>query len=56
MLHGPLPERDHDGTRCTLLADALGLTADGWMEGGPRYHPSVVGHDWAAGPAEVRVG
>ncbi|WP_446215341.1 beta-galactosidase [Micromonospora sp. IBHARD004] len=56
LLHGPLPERGHDGTPCTLLADALGLTADGWMEGGPHYFPSVVGRGWATGPAEVRVG
>ncbi|MFC7546700.1 beta-galactosidase [Plantactinospora sp. GCM10030261] len=56
LLHGPLPVREHDGTPCTLLADALGLRPDGWLEGGPHYFPSVVGRDWAAGPAEVRVG
>ncbi|MFI2652298.1 hypothetical protein [Micromonospora fulviviridis] len=56
LLHGPLPTRDHDGTPCTLLADALGLRPDGWLEGGPHYFPSVVGREWAAGPAEVRVG
>ncbi|MEU5725554.1 beta-galactosidase [Micromonospora sp. NPDC047738] len=56
LLHGPLPTRDHDGTPCTLLADALGLRTDGWLEGGPHYFPSVVGHAWAARPAEVRVG
>ncbi|MFE9201221.1 beta-galactosidase [Micromonospora sp. NPDC007230] len=56
LLHGPLPTRDHDGTPCTLLADALGVRADGWLEGGPHYFPSVVGQAWAARPAEVRVG
>ncbi|ASW54973.1 beta-galactosidase [Plantactinospora sp. KBS50] len=56
LLHGPLPVRDHDGADCTLLADALGLRADGWVESGRDYFPSVVGHGWAAGPAEVRVG
>ncbi|MGQ5261145.1 beta-galactosidase [Micromonospora sp. ZYX-F-536] len=56
LLHGVLPERDHDGTPCTLLADALGLTVTGRVEGGPHHFPSVVGHGWAAGRPEVRVG
>jgi beta-galactosidase len=56
LLHGVLPEREHDGTPCTLLADALGLAVTGRVEAGPRCFPSVVGHDWAAGRPEVRVG
>ncbi|GAB3933191.1 beta-galactosidase [Micromonospora vulcania] len=56
LLHGVLPERDHDGTPCTLLADALGLSVTGRVEGGPHYFPSVIGHGWAAGRPEVRVG
>ncbi|KAB1916253.1 hypothetical protein F8274_00735 [Micromonospora sp. AMSO31t] len=56
LLHGVLPERDHDGTRCTLLADALGLTVTGRVDDGPQSFPSVVGQRWAAGRAEVRVG
>ncbi|MFI6262655.1 beta-galactosidase [Micromonospora sp. NPDC051006] len=56
LLHGVLPERDHDGSPCTVLADALGLTVTGRSEGGPHHFPSVVGHGWAAGRAEARVG
>ncbi|MEH1165334.1 beta-galactosidase [Micromonospora sp. CPCC 205539] len=56
LLHGVLPDRDHDGTPCTLLADALGLSVTGRVEGGPHYFPSVVGHGWAAARPEVRVG
>ncbi|WNM39238.1 beta-galactosidase [Micromonospora halotolerans] len=56
LLHGVLPERDHDGSRCTLLADALGLSFTGRVDDGPQSFPSVVGQGWAAGPAEARVG
>jgi beta-galactosidase len=56
LLHGVLPERDHDGEPCTVLADELGLRIIGRSEGGRHYFPSVVGHGWAAGRAEVRVG
>ncbi|MFF5176232.1 beta-galactosidase [Micromonospora sp. NPDC000089] len=56
LLHGLLPDRDHDGTPCTLLADALSLTVTGRVDGGPHYFPSVIGHGWAGGRAELRVG
>ncbi|GAA3732277.1 beta-galactosidase [Plantactinospora mayteni] len=56
LLHGVLPRADHDGTPCTILADALGLRPTGRAEGTAHYFPSVVGHGWAAGRAEVRVG
>ncbi|MFE9960209.1 hypothetical protein [Micromonospora sp. NPDC005299] len=56
LLHGVLPERDHDGTRCTLLADALALTVTGRVDDGPQSFPSVLGQGWAAGRAEVRDG
>jgi beta-galactosidase len=56
LLHGVLPMRDHDGTPCTVLADALGLRVTGRIEGSPHFFPSVLAHGWAAGRAEVRVG
>lgn len=56
LLHGVLPERDHDGEACTVLVDELRLRVAGRVEGSRHYFPSVVGHGWAAGRAEVRVG
>ncbi|MEU8226501.1 beta-galactosidase [Kribbella sp. NPDC048915] len=49
LLTGLLPDRDHDGTPCTILADAFGLSAagvrvDGRGEAGP-YWPTVTGTD-----------
>ncbi|ROT28189.1 beta-galactosidase [Micromonospora sp. HM5-17] len=56
LLHGVLPERDHDGTPCRLLADALGLRVVDRIEATAHHFPSVRGTGWAAGRAEVRVG
>lgn len=60
LLTGLLPERDHDGAPCTVLADALGLKSagrvfDGWGESG-LYWASVTAHGWAAPRPDVRVG
>ncbi|GIJ43344.1 glycoside hydrolase [Virgisporangium aliadipatigenens] len=52
LLHGLLPERDVDGTPCTVLADALGLRVTGRVDARSDYFPSVT----AAGRPEVRVG
>jgi beta-galactosidase len=54
LLNGLLPSRDHDGSPCTVLADALGITATGRVDGGLHYYPSVVPHGWAAPGPEVR--
>jgi beta-galactosidase len=53
LLAGVLPTKDTDGTPCTVLGDALGLSAGPIVDGSPHYFPSVR----AAGQAvEVRVG
>jgi beta-galactosidase len=48
-----VPDRDHDGVPCTVLADALGVRTYPRVEATPHYFPSVVD---PAGAAEVRVG
>jgi beta-galactosidase len=60
LLTGLLPDRDHDGAPCTVLADALGLkdagrVFDGYTAKG-LYWASVGARGWAAPRAEVRVG
>lgn len=56
LLAGALPSRDTDGSRCTLLADALGLTPGALVNGTAEYFPSVRASSWAPAKAEVRVG
>jgi beta-galactosidase len=56
LLHGVLPTLDDDGTECTVLADALGLTAGTQVEGTPHHFPSVRTTAWAGEQPEVRVG
>ncbi|MFC4494763.1 beta-galactosidase [Streptomyces ovatisporus] len=56
LLHGLLPTHEEDGTPCTTLADALGLTADATVEGTVGYFPSVRATDWIAKQPEVRTG
>jgi beta-galactosidase len=61
LLNGLLPSRDHEGNRCTALADALAITVTGQVDDGMHYFPSVVPHGWAARSsiplgAEVRTG
>jgi beta-galactosidase len=53
LLHGVVPDRDHDGPPCTVLAAALGVHAGGpVVESSPHYFPSVEGPSYP----EVRVG
>ncbi|MCF6471784.1 glycosyl hydrolase [Nonomuraea sp. MG754425] len=51
LLAGVLPQRDVDGSPCTILADALGLRAGPAVHGSAESFPSVR----AAGLSEVRV-
>ena len=59
LLTGMLPDRDHDGTPCTILADAFGLSSAGVRidrrdETGP-YWPTVTGSGSFALDADLRV-
>lgn len=62
LLVGELPEEDADGSRCTLLADALGVTGAGRaaerVDADGEYRPSVrvVGPLARPDAREVRVG
>lgn len=56
LLAGVLPTHDVDGSECTLLAEALGLTPGALVEGTGEYFPSVRADAWAPASAEVRVG
>ena len=56
LLHGLVPDRDHDGAPCTVLADALGVRPGPRVDATPHHFPSVAGQGWAAKTAEVRVG
>ncbi len=56
LLHGLVPEVDDDGTPCTVLADALGITVAERVDGTPHFYPSVRATDWAGAQPEVRVG
>ncbi|TWD81193.1 beta-galactosidase [Kribbella amoyensis] len=56
LLAGMLPTRDVDGSPCTILGDALGITAGSVIEGSPHFFPSVLAGSWASPLAEVRVG
>jgi len=60
LLVGLLPDQDHDGAPCTVLADTLGLKSAGIVEDTMtpkgQYWPSVAAEDWAAPRPEVRVG
>jgi beta-galactosidase len=60
LLVGLLPDQDHDGAPCTVLADALGLKSAGIVEDTMtpkgQYWPSVSAEGWAAPRPEVRVG
>ncbi|NIK61892.1 beta-galactosidase [Kribbella shirazensis] len=59
LLTGMLPDRDHDGTPCTILADAFGLSsagvrADRRDDSGP-YWPTVTGSGDFSIDADLRV-
>ncbi|MFD7154510.1 beta-galactosidase [Kribbella sp. NPDC059898] len=59
LLTGMLPDRDHDGTPCTILADAFGLSSAGVRvdrrdESGP-YWPTITGSGSFGIDADLRV-
>jgi beta-galactosidase len=56
LLHGLLPTHEEDGTPCTTLADALGLTAGAMLDGSVGYFPSVRATGWLPEQPEVRAG
>ncbi|MET9023292.1 beta-galactosidase [Actinopolymorpha sp. NPDC004070] len=56
LLAGLLPTRDTDGSACTILGDALGVTGGEIVNGNERVFPSVRAEDWTTAHAEVRVG
>jgi beta-galactosidase len=56
LLHGAVPTLDDDGTPCTVLADALGVSVRARVDGTSHLFPSVRATDWAGGQPEVRVG
>lgn len=56
VLLGRVPERELDGSPCTVLADALGLTAGEVVRDTGHYFPSLVAHGWAQPWPEMRAG
>lgn len=56
LLLGRLPERDSENRPCSVLADALGLSAGAVVRGSSDYYPSLVGRGLAAGTPETTVG
>lgn len=56
LLHGVLPERDQDGTACTVLADTLGVRARDTVESAVDRFPSVRATEWIERQPEVRTG
>ncbi|MEW1952049.1 beta-galactosidase [Terrabacter sp. NPDC080008] len=56
VMLGLVPERDLDGSPCTVLADALGLTAGEVVRDSGHYFPSLVAQGWAQPWPEMRAG
>lgn len=56
VLLGRIPERDLDGSPCTLLADALGIRGGEVVRDTGHYYPSLVAHGWAQPWPEMRAG
>ncbi|HZC27998.1 MAG TPA: alpha-amylase family protein, partial [Actinopolymorphaceae bacterium] len=56
LLAGLVPSRDTDGSTCTILGDALGITGGQKVSGDHRLFTSVRAEEWAPARAEVRVG
>ncbi len=56
VLLGRVPERDLDGSSCTVLADALGITPGEVVRDSGHYFPSLVAHGWAQPWPEMRAG
>ncbi|MDI3418727.1 beta-galactosidase [Streptomyces luteolus] len=54
LLAGVLPQRDIDGSACTILADTLGLRAGLRSDHSRDTFPSVRATGWAPARAEVR--
>ncbi|HEY0736550.1 MAG TPA: beta-galactosidase [Herpetosiphonaceae bacterium] len=54
LLYGELPLFDMEARRCTILADALGLTPAGSRQASAHYFVSLVAEGWAAPRPEVR--
>ncbi len=54
LLAGRVPSRDMDGSPCTVLRDALGLTPLGTVSGSGSFFPSITAHGWAAPRPETR--
>lgn len=53
---GPLAQRDLEGRPCSVLADALGLTAGGTVQEDVRTYPSVRATHLGPSIPEIRVG
>lgn len=51
---GRLPQADTEGRACTVLADALGLSAFGIERSGPRTYLTLVAQGWATPWPETR--
>lgn len=56
LLHGPVPGRDLLDRPCTVLLDALGVTAGPRVDGSAARYPSVTPADDRLPTAEVRAG
>lgn len=56
VLLGRVPERELDGSECTVLADALGIAPGEVVRGSGHYFPSLVAHGWAQPWPEMRAG
>jgi beta-galactosidase len=56
LLTGRLPQRDQENRRCTVLANALGLSPAELVRGTNRFYPSLVGQGVASWMPETRVG
>jgi beta-galactosidase len=51
-----VPERDLDGSPCTVLADALGIRGGEVVRDSGHYFPSLVAQGWAQPWPEMRAG
>ena len=54
FLWGRIPQEDMEGRRCTILADALGVTPKPIRRGSPEAFPSLTGVGFAESEPEVR--
>ena len=56
VLLGRVPERELDGSPCTVLSDALGIKPGEVLRDRGHYFPSLVAHGWAQPWPETRAG